>query len=415
MLILILLALALATIALTLRIGGDRLLAFQASPARHIQEAGWQARATAELLQMPARQLDSRVHELIMLLSIPAAVLPAIAIAPLATTGPARLALAMCCVAIATAIMALLAEALPRWLQSRDATSLAAAPAVWIFLRLGTPLQLLVDRCVSLLLRPFGIDSGGTHLNELDEFALDPVGRHLLQRVLRLGERSAESLMTPRTRIVWLDAEAGVAENLATMRTTPYSRYPVFRLDAKDEREILGMLEVKRLAGRPDLAGSASLFDDLRAPLYVPSSARAMDLLDEFRDAQMPLALVVDEYGDIEGMVSVNDVLTAVIGRAAVTLNQSREQQIISNEDGTWLIDGSVAVDDLRELLELDRLPNEDAHDFNTVSGMMTAQFGRIPRVGEHFAWGALRFQVIALDGARIDKVHVERLPPDPA
>jgi len=238
-----------------------------------------------------------------------------------------------------------------------------------------------------------------------DQGVIDSDERAMVNRVLRLGDRSVDSVMTPRTRIAWLDAAASLEDNLAVMRDTPYSRYPVCRADPQ---EVLGVLEVKRVIGGLAQGCTGELFAGLRAPLYVPATARALDLLEEFRDAEAPLALVVDEYGDIEGLVTLNDLLAAVVGTHAAPA-AAREHPIVRREDGSWLVDGSLGIDDLRELLGLDELPNEDEHDFRTTAGMVMAYFGRIPQPAEHFDWNGYRFEVVDLDGARIDKILVAR------
>ena len=144
----------------------------------------------------------------------------------------------------------------------------------------------------------------------------------------------------------------------------------------------------------------------------MPATARALDLLEEFRDAETPLALVVDEYGDIEGVVTVNDLLAAVVGVSQLGHGDATtDAPIVQRADGSWLVDGSLANDDLRELLQLDRLPGEDEHDFRTVAGMVMAALGHIPQTGEVFTWQGIRFEVVDLDGARIDKLLVTREP----
>ncbi|MGA8278772.1 MAG: hemolysin family protein [Rhodanobacteraceae bacterium] len=237
-----------------------------------------------------------------------------------------------------------------------------------------------------------------------EQGVIDSDEHNMVNRVLRLGDRTVDSLMTPRTRIGWLDAAASYEENLAVMRETPYSRYPVCR---GDEAEVLGVLEVKRLIGHMNDASRPDLFHSVAKPLYVPATARALHLLEEFRDAETPLALVVDEYGEIDGLVTLNDLLAAVVGKVATPLAETREHPIVQCDDGSWLVDGSVATDDLRELLGLTHLPNQDAHDFRTAAGMLVTQFGRIPETGEHFNWGGFRFEVVDLDGARIDKLRI--------
>ena len=243
-----------------------------------------------------------------------------------------------------------------------------------------------------------------------DQGVIDSDERNMVNRVLRLGDRSVDSLMTPRPRIAWLDAAASLEENLATMRDTPFSRYPVYRGSDKD---VLGVLSLKRL---PAMLGSTKidLFAKLAKPLYVPGTARALDLLEEFRDAETRLALVVDEYGDVDGLVTLNDVLGAVVGQGAAPVPATQAQPVTRRDDGSWLIDGALATDDLRELLGLTELPAEDEHDFNTVAGMVVARFGRIPQPGEHFDWRGWRFEVVDLDGARVDKVLVARTTDEP-
>lgn len=246
-----------------------------------------------------------------------------------------------------------------------------------------------------------------------EQGVLDSDERNMVYRVLRLGDRTVDSVMTPRPRIAWLDAAAPLAENLAVMRATPYSRYPVYR---ESEDEVLGVLEVKRLlqtlaqesaAGAP--AAHLDLFRKLAKPLFVPATTRALDLLDEFRDARTPFALVVDEYGDIEGLVTLNDVLTAVVGHPGGSGGKpaSGDAPVLRRDDGSWLVSGSLATDDLREVLQLDELPNEEDGDYYTLAGMLIEMLGHIPVEGESITWHGLKFEVVDLDGARIDKVLV--------
>lgn len=245
-----------------------------------------------------------------------------------------------------------------------------------------------------------------------EQGVLDSDERNMVNRVLRLGDRNVDSLMTPRTRITWLDAGASREENLQILQSTPYSRYPVYR---DNESDVLGIVEVKRLfqaLQRQD----EQLFEVLSRPLYVPETARALDLLEAFRDAEAPLALVVDEYGDIVGLVTLNDVLAAVIGRTSPGGDSRPDAPVVRRPDGSWLVDGSVGTEDLRELLQLPDLPNEHEHDFHTAGGMMVAAFGRIPLAGETFSWQGYHFEVLDLDGARVDKLLITppQGPPEP-
>ncbi|MEO7478687.1 MAG: hemolysin family protein [Lysobacteraceae bacterium] len=283
-----------------------------------------------------------------------------------------------------------------------------AMPGVW-----------LLSTLTSALLRLFGLrKSNGDHVStdeirmlvaeghEQGVFADDE--RNMMNRVLRLGDRTADSMMTPRTQIAWLDANANIEQNMAVIRETTYSQYPVYR---GSDREVLGVLEMKTLAGRLGET-DADLFRDLRDPVFVADSTRSLALLEIFRDEKQSLALVVDEYGEIQGLVTLEDLMDAIIGRLQSSdTSDPDDMAIVQRDDGSWLVDGSLATDDLRELLSLYELPDEDEHDYNTLAGMVIAQFGRIPHVGESFEWKDLRFEVIDLDGARIDKLLIKRIP----
>ena len=247
-----------------------------------------------------------------------------------------------------------------------------------------------------------------------EQGVLDEDERAMVSRVLRLGDRSVGSVMTPRTRIAWLNAAADLEENLAVLRATPYSRYPVYR---DSERDVLGVLEVKRLL-EPLTRGVAriDLFRTLAKPLYVPSSARALDLLEEFRDAPTPLALVVDEYGDIEGLVTFNNLLEAVVGRPApIRGDVPHAAAVVRRPDGSYSLDGALPIEELRDLLGAVQLPEEPDLEYHTLAGLIMARLGRIPAIGEVIEWQGLRFEILDLDGARIDRVLLSLHATEPA
>ena len=284
--------------------------------------------------------------------------------------------------------------------------------------KIAGPFVWLLNISSTLLLRLFRINPQGRGVVTEEEIrllvaesaeqgVLDADEHNMVNRVLRLGDRTVDSVMTPRTRIAWLDMAAPRQENIETMRETPYSRYPVYR---GDESDVVGVAEVKLML-HSFAEGSPELFTHLSKPLFVPATARALDLLEEFRDAETPLALVVDEYGDIEGVVTVNDLLAAVVGASQIGHGSSEEGPITQRPDGSWLIDGSLSTDDLRELLRAGELPGEDEHDFRTVAGMVMTALGHVPQVGEIFRWQGINFEVVDLDGARIDKLLVTPAP----
>lgn len=238
-----------------------------------------------------------------------------------------------------------------------------------------------------------------------EQGVIDDDERNMMQRVMRLGDRTVESIMTPRTRIVWLDANASYDENMAEMRATPYSRFPVYR---GSDADVLGVLEVKSLLDTLD-GRRSDLFRTLRQALFVSESTHALKLLEIFREEQQSMALVVDEYGDVTGLVTVNDLMGAVIGRLQSSETPDADALVVERPDGSLLVDGSLPVDELREILGA-RLPNEDDHDYHTAAGMAIAWFGRIPNIAESFDWNGWRIEIIDLDGPRIDKLLLTRL-----
>jgi putative hemolysin len=296
--------------------------------------------------------------------------------------------------------------------------AVVAIPMV-VMSTMARPVVAVLAASTKLLLRLLRADRGDSDRVTEEEIRLlvaegheqgviDADEQAMVNRVLRLGDRSAASLMTPRMRITWLDANAPLEENLATMRETPFSRYPVYR---GNDAEVLGILEVKSLTGRLGQGGAVDLFATLQPALFVSESTQAMRLLEIFREEQKTMALVVDEYGEIIGTVTAADLLGAVIGRGQAT-SETRDEEplLVEREDGSWLVDGRLPSEDTRELLGVGALPGEEDHDFHTIAGMVVARFGRIPETGEHFTWEGWRIEVVDRDGARIDKLLVVRV-----
>lgn len=317
-------------------------------------------------------------------------------------------------------ISVVLGELLPKRLGTLHSEKVAVMVAIpmRILATIARPAVFILAGSTRFLMRLLGLDNRAEdkvtdeeirHLvaESHEQGMIDSDERNMLNRVLRLGDRTAESLMTPRTLIIWLDADASLEENQATLREHPYSRYPVFD---KDDSNVLGVLESKTLVGR-EARTNSELFGVLRPALFVSESTNALRLLEIFREEQQTLALVVDEYGDILGMVTVNDLIGAVLGRIQGMEDAEDEALIVERDDGSWLIDGRLAVEELRELLNVQALPGEDDNDFTTIAGMVIAHFGRIPHTGEVFEFSAWRVEVIDLDGARIDKLLVGRKP----
>jgi putative hemolysin len=147
----------------------------------------------------------------------------------------------------------------------------------------------------------------------------------------------------------------------------------------------------------------------LQPPLYVPESTRVLNVIQQFKQTRVHIALVTDEYGGIEGLVTLNDLMEAIVGNLP-SLEHHEEPLIIQREDGSWLLDGSLDINDLKDLFDKDLLPDETTDSFHTLGGFVMYFFGHIPQSGEHFEWSGLRFEVVDMDGTRVDKVLVTLL-----
>lgn len=321
-------------------------------------------------------------------------------------------------VTLITACSVIFGELVPKRLALTNPELIASRVAIPLdlLLRFSKPVVLALGAINRGVLRLLGIRDDARNAITEEEIQMlvsegheqgiiDDDERNMMQRVMRLGDRTVESIMTPRMRIVWLDANATFHENLAEMRETPYSRYPVYR---GSDTEVLGLLEVKSLLDRLQET-QPDLFATLRPALFVSESTHALKLLEIFREEQQSLALVVDEYGEITGMVTVNDLMGAVLGRLQSGETPDSRALVVERADGTLLVDGSLPVDELREIIG-QRLPHLDDHDYHTAAGMAIAHFGRIPNTAEYFEWSGWRIEVVDLDGPRIDKLLLTRI-----
>lgn len=227
--------------------------------------------------------------------------------------------------------------------------------------------------------------------------------RELVARALRLDDRPVRELMTPRPQVVWLDADNAPEEIRRRAAQSGHSYFPVARGDLDD---MLGIASVKDAWAREVAGQSADLLGSLRRPPLVPEGAPATVALEAFKRTGMPVALVLDERGHIEGLITLTDVLEALVGNVP-DADERAEVPILRREDGSWLVDGLLAAEELKERLELRGLPREEEADYQTVGGMVMDALGRVPAAGDRFEWEGYSFEVVDMDGLRVDKVLV--------
>jgi putative hemolysin len=241
---------------------------------------------------------------------------------------------------------------------------------------------------------------------EMGVFA--PFEEEIVGQVFRLADRKVSALITPRPDIVWLNSSDSEEAIRAAVSESGHSRFPVAdgQLD-----HVIGIVLAKDLLAQ-SLAGQAvDLTSVLRPALFVPESMPALEVVQRFKTLHSKMAVVIDEFGGVEGLVTVDDILTAIVG----DIPESGEQQrpsAIQREDGSWLLDGLFPLDEFQEVFELRSLP-EATTGYQTVGGLVLAALGQIPAPGDHFEWSGLRVEVVDMDGRRVDKVLVQPVKTD--
>lgn len=232
--------------------------------------------------------------------------------------------------------------------------------------------------------------------------------RLMVESIFRLADLRVGALMTPRPEIEWLDPRDSREELVSTISAAGHSHFPVAEegLDSVQGVVHAKDLLVHCLSGKP-----TNLLAVAKEPLYVPESMRVLKLLELFRQKGSGFALVVDEYGGLEGLITLHDVLREVVQDmpAAAT---DEEPLAVQREDGSWLLDGSLPVDRFKDLFDIQELPEEDTGYYQTLGGLVMMQMGRIPAAGEHFEWQGLRLEVMDMDGHRVDKVLATPMQP---
>jgi len=282
-----------------------------------------------------------------------------------------------------------------------------AAPVVW-FLTHSTELLLRLLRVPAKPERVAGEDEIKLMIEQGTRAGVFlPTEQEIVLNVFRFADRRVSALMTPRLDVVWIDKDASPEELRTIVAAHPHNRFPVCEggLD-----QVLGIARAKDLLAACLSGSPLNLAANLRKPLFVPESNPALRMLELFRQTGMHLALVVDEYGQVEGLVTHHDVMEAIVGDIR-SVDLPEEKEIVRLEDGSYLLDGALPADEFRSLLMID--PAEDEGYYDTLAGFILEQLGRIPATGEHLEWRGWKFEIVDMDDRRIDKIRVKRLAAD--
>jgi putative hemolysin len=273
------------------------------------------------------------------------------------------------------------------------------------------PLVRLLSGSTQLLLRLFGIrHSVNQVVTEEEIHALLEEGsdagiiehseHQMVRNVFRLDDRQITSLMVPKSDIIYLDVDEPLNENLQRIQASEHSRFPVCKGGFD---EVLGIINAKVLLAQTLRGENPDFRTDLQPAVFVPESLTGMELLEHFKSSGVQMAFVIDEYGEIQGIITLQDLIEAIAGEFKP--DDHEDAWAIPRQDGSWLLDGIIPVPELKDCLKLKQLPEEDKGRYNTLSGMLMLLMGRIPSAGEAVDWDCWRFEVVDMDGKRIDKV----------
>jgi putative hemolysin len=239
----------------------------------------------------------------------------------------------------------------------------------------------------------------------LDAGVIEAQEHQMVRNVFRLDDRQIGSMMIPRAELVWLDANEPIEAVLAEMAQHGHSRYPVCRGGLDD---VIGVISAADLLGPLSRGERPALLTLLNPPVFVPETLNGMELVEHVRRNDVDLVFVVDEYGAVQGMISERDLLEAIAGELGEA--SADDAWATQRTDSTWLMDGLIPVPELKDRLDIKELPEEDRGRYNTLAGMIMLLLGRLPATTDTVDWGGWRFEVVDLDGKRVDKVLATRI-----
>lgn len=323
-----------------------------------------------------------------------------------------------------TAGLLLFGELIPKRIGLAHPESVARflAGSLRVLTRLATPILVIFESATALFGRIFKLRTRTAAHSIDDEEVRDlveqglhagvfkPEEKEMVNSVLELDDSAITDLMTPRPKIVFLNLDDSQEVNWRKIVTSGHSYFPVYQ---SNRDQVVGLVSVKSLWAHSAVGLPTSLKNLLDTPLTVDEDLTAIQLVDQFKKTGKHIAIVTDEFGSVQGLVTLLDVLEAIVGDLPDIGPNSEPPSAHQREDGSWLIDATLPISEFKELIESDSsLPHEKEADFQTIAGFVMTQFGRIPKAGNRFDWNGLRFEVMDMDRHRVDKVLVTRLEP---
>ena len=344
-------------------------------------------------------------------------------IASVPLLAPCSEAIAFLLVVLAVTFLSLvIGELVPKQLalHSSERLAMLMAGPMRTLSNLASPLVRILTGSSNLIVRMLGIHPSAEPPVTEDEIKVlieqgtqagvfEEAEQEMMEGVFRLGGQRVGALMTPRPDIDWIDLDEPTKVIHDQILNSHRSRFPV----AQDDLDrVLGILHVKDLLLQGFSCEPPDLRKVLRTPLFIPESAEALQALEQFKETGEHFAIVTDEFGSVAGVISHTDILEAIVGELPAK-GEPGDLEVLRREDGSWLMGGALSIEEMQDHLELDRLPDEEEGTFQTVGGFVMARLGEVPSVGDRFEWGGFRFEVVDMDGRRVDKILVTPIPTD--
>jgi putative hemolysin len=300
--------------------------------------------------------------------------------------------------------------------------AIALARPMLVLSRLAAPFVWLLSVCTEGLARLFGAGSNKpTPVSEEEVASLIEQGlsagifhkaeKEMVRSVMALDQCPVTALMSPRPKMVWLNVDDPDEVNWRKIVASGHSHFPVYH---QHRDNVLGMVSIKALWANAAFNLPTTLRHLITPPQIVPETATAIQVLETFKKSGQHIALIADEFGGIQGLVTLIDILEAIVGDLPDQMRRA-QPEAKRREDGSWLIDATMAAGEIKALLGLETLPGEEEADYQTLGGFIVTHLGRIPAAGDYFEWAGWRFEVMDMDRQRVDKVLVTRPPASPA
>lgn len=319
-------------------------------------------------------------------------------------------------VAIITYFMLIFGELIPKKIALNNTEKIAAGIArpMQFFALIATPFTFIISASTDIILRIFGLDREKNKAITEEEIidlieegtdngAIEKSEQEMVENIFDLDDLRLGSLMIPRPDIIAINIDDSKEEIRKIITENPRSIFPVYRGNLDN---LLGIIQVKDLWTHSCDLTLDSISGILKKPIFVPSSLTASELLEEFKRNKGHFALVSDEYGGIAGLVTLHDILEAIVGDIHCD-DEPEDVQAVQREDGSWLIDGNMLIGDFKEHFGIDGMPQENQGQYHTIAGFIMMQLQKIPKEGDSFNWNGYRFEVTNMDVHRIDKVLV--------